>query len=83
MGQYFRPFMYSSISNKMQRYAMVFIAINALHVSGGSSAHHQKLKTVYTASVIQLFLLPTAIVFELEQLAHDSGRKQMNGGGTA
>jgi len=28
---------------------MVFITINALHVPGGSSAHHQELKTVYTA----------------------------------
>jgi hypothetical protein len=36
----------------MQRYAMIFITINALHVSGGSSAHHQELKTVYTASGI-------------------------------
>ena len=35
--------MYSSITNKMQRYTMVFITINALHVSGGSSAHHQEL----------------------------------------
>ena len=25
---------------------------NALHVSGGSSTHHQELKTVYTASGI-------------------------------
>jgi hypothetical protein len=38
--------MYSSITNKMQRYTMVFITINALHLSGGSSAHHQELKTV-------------------------------------
>ena len=29
---------------------MVFITINALHVSGGCFAHHQDLKTVYTAS---------------------------------
>ena len=36
----------------MQRYIVVFITINALHVSGGSSAHHQELKTVYTASGI-------------------------------
>jgi hypothetical protein len=28
---------------------MIFITMNALHVSGGSSAHHQELKTVYTA----------------------------------
>ena len=40
---------YLSITNKMQRYTMVFITINTLHVSGGSSAHHQELKTVYTA----------------------------------
>jgi hypothetical protein len=31
---------------------MVFITINALHVSGGSFAHHQELKTVYIASDI-------------------------------
>ena len=42
-------FMYSSLTNKMQRYTILFITINALHVSGGSSAHHQELKTVYTA----------------------------------
>jgi hypothetical protein len=24
---------------------MVFINVNAIHVSGGSSAHHQELKT--------------------------------------
>jgi len=28
---------------------MVFVTINVLHVSGGSSAHHQELKTLYTA----------------------------------
>ena len=39
-------------TNKMQRYTMVFITICALHVSGGSFAHHQELKTVYTASGI-------------------------------
>jgi hypothetical protein len=36
----------------MQRYTMVFITIIALHVSVGSSAHHQELKTVYTVSGI-------------------------------
>jgi ribosome biogenesis protein Tsr3 len=35
--------MYSSITNKKQRYTVVFIALNALHFSGGSSAHHQEL----------------------------------------
>jgi hypothetical protein len=28
----------------MQRYTIFFIAVNALHVSGGFSAHHQELK---------------------------------------
>jgi len=36
----------------MQRYTIVFITINAVHVSGVFSAHHQELKTVYTASGI-------------------------------
>jgi hypothetical protein len=44
--------LYSSITNKMKCYTIVFIAINALHVSGGSSAHHQELKIVYTTSGI-------------------------------
>jgi hypothetical protein len=43
---------YSSITNKIQRYTTVFIIINAVRVSGGSSAHHQELKTIYTASSI-------------------------------
>jgi len=34
----------SSITNKMQRYAVFFIAANAVHVSDGFSAHHQELK---------------------------------------
>jgi hypothetical protein len=28
----------------MQRYTIIFIALTALHVSGGFSAHHQELK---------------------------------------
>jgi hypothetical protein len=33
-----------SITNKMQRCTIFFIAVNALQVSGGFSAHHQELK---------------------------------------
>jgi hypothetical protein len=44
--------MYLSITNKTQRYTVVFITINARHISGRSSARHQELKTVYTASGI-------------------------------
>jgi hypothetical protein len=31
-------------ANKMQRYTTFFIIVNALHVSGGFSAHHQDFK---------------------------------------
>ena len=40
------------ITSKTQRYTIVFITVNALHVSGGFSAHHRELKTVHTASGI-------------------------------
>jgi hypothetical protein len=60
----------------MQRYTVVFITIIALYVSGGSSAHHQELKLYIQQRVfVELFLLLTAIVGEL-QLIHDSGKKQ-------
>ena len=35
----------------MQRYTTFFITVNALHVSGGFSAHHHELKTVHTSAV--------------------------------
>jgi len=47
----------------MQRYTIFFIAVNAVHVSGGFSAHHQELKTVHIASAIcqASLLLPLAV----------------------
>jgi hypothetical protein len=53
-----------SITNKMQRCTIFFIAVNALHVSGSFSAHHQELKTVHTASGIcqACLLLPLALL---------------------
>ena len=41
-----------SITNEMQRYTVFFVDVNALHVSGGFSVHHQEIKTVHTASGI-------------------------------
>jgi len=32
----------------MQRYTIFFTTVNALHVSGSFSAHHQELKKLYT-----------------------------------
>jgi hypothetical protein len=40
------------ITNKMQCNTVFFIAVKALHVSGGFSTHHQEFKTVNTASGI-------------------------------
>jgi len=39
-------------ANKTQRFIYLFIFTDALHVSGGSSAHHQEHITVHTASGI-------------------------------
>jgi hypothetical protein len=44
-----------SITNKMQRYTAFFIAVDALHVSGGFSAHHQGLK-LYTQHLVYVKL---------------------------
>jgi hypothetical protein len=46
----------------MQRYAMFFIVVSALHVSGGFSAHHQELKncTCSIGSCQTCVLLPLA-----------------------
>jgi hypothetical protein len=46
----------------MQRYTIFFIAVNALHVSGGFYAHHQELKTVHTQHRVYVKLLPPLVV---------------------
>jgi hypothetical protein len=43
----------------MQRYTILFIAVNALHVSGGFSTHHQKLN---------LYKLPTTLAVTASKL---------------
>jgi hypothetical protein len=51
-----------STTNKMQRYTIFFITLDALHVSGGFSAHHQELKNC-THSIwymLGFLLLPLA-----------------------
>ena len=49
----------SNITNKMQRYTIFFITVNAVHVSGGFSAHHQELKNC-THSIRYMSSLVTA-----------------------
>ena len=56
---------------------MFFIIINALHVSGGPSAHHQELIKLYVQPwYCHALPLATAGVDGLEQPIHTSGRQQ-------
>jgi hypothetical protein len=51
----------------MQRYTIFFISVNALHVSGGFSAHHQELKnSKYSIGYMSSLLAATANVGELK-----------------
>jgi len=51
----------------MQRYTIFFITVNALHVSGGFSAHHQRLKNcTHSFWFMSSLLAATARVGELE-----------------
>jgi hypothetical protein len=55
----------------MQRYNIFFIIVNAVHVSGCFSAHHQELKTcTHSIGYVPSLLAATASVGELEQLTH-------------
>ena len=56
------------ISNKMQRYTVYLYLETALHVSGGTSTHHQEGIQLYLQHLIFVtpVLLSAAIVEELE-----------------
>jgi len=57
----------------MKRYTIFFIIVNALHVSGGFSAHHQQLKNcTHSIGYMTSFLAAAASVSEME-LTHASG----------
>ena len=57
----------------MQRYTIFYITVNALHVSGGFSAHHQELKNYkHSIGYMSSLLATTASVVELE-LTHARG----------
>ena len=60
-------------TNKMQSYMIFFITIDAVHVSGGFSAHHQKLKNCTHGNwYMPSLLVATTSVGEF-QLTHTSG----------
>jgi hypothetical protein len=44
-----------SVTNKMQRYKIFFIAVEAVRVSGGFSTHHRELK-LYTQHLVYVML---------------------------
>jgi hypothetical protein len=58
-----------SISNKKQRYTVYLYLETALHVSGGTSTHHQERIKLYLQHLVFVttpLLLSAAIVEELE-----------------
>jgi hypothetical protein len=58
-----------SISNKMQRYTVYLYLQTALHISGGTSTHHQERIQLYLQHLVFVatpLLLSAAIVDELE-----------------
>jgi hypothetical protein len=56
------------ICNKKQRYTVYLYLETALHVSGGTSTHHQELMQLYLQYLVFVtpLLLSAAIVEELE-----------------
>jgi hypothetical protein len=64
-----------SISNKMQRHTVYLYLETALHVSGGTSTHHQERIQLYLQHLVCVTpLLLSAAHSNLFQLFHDSGR---------
>ena len=59
---------FQHISNKMQRYTVYLYLETALHVSGGTSTHHQGRIQMYLQHLVFVtpLLLSAAIVEELE-----------------
>ena len=62
--------LFQCISNTMQRYTVYLYLETALHVSGGTSTHHQERIQLYLQHMVFVtsLLLSAAIVEELEQV---------------
>ena len=56
------------ISNKLQLYTVYLCLETALHISGGTSTHHQERIQLYLQHLVFVtpLLLPAAIVEEME-----------------
>jgi hypothetical protein len=61
-------FQYTRISNKMQRYTLYLYLETALHVSGGTSIHHQERIQLYLQHMLFVtqLLLSATFAEELE-----------------
>jgi hypothetical protein len=68
MGELLTVFQYTRISNKMQRYTVFLYLGTALHVSGGTSTHHQERLHLHLQHLVFVtpLLLSAAFVEELE-----------------
>jgi hypothetical protein len=60
-------FQYTCISNKMQRYTVYLYLETAVHVSDGTSTHHQERKQLYLQHLVYVtpLLLSAAIVHHI------------------
>jgi hypothetical protein len=74
MGPYIVS-IFQYISHKMQSYTVYSYLETALHVSGGTSTHHQERIKLYLQHLVFVtpLLLPAVIVEELFQPFHDKG----------
>ena len=61
-GSMYRKYTFQYISNKMQRYTVYLYLETALHVSGGTSTHHQERIKLYLQHLVFVrpLLLPAA-----------------------
>jgi hypothetical protein len=68
MGELLTVFQYTRISNKMQSPTVYLYLETALHVSGGTSTHHQECIQLYLQHLVFVtpLLLSAAIVEQLE-----------------
>jgi uncharacterized membrane protein len=61
------------ITNKIQRFIIFFITVNALHVSGGFYAHHQELKnSTHSIGYMSILLAATAFLVILKKYINDA-----------
>jgi hypothetical protein len=77
MGELLTVFQYTRLSNKRQRYTVYLYLEIAVHVSGGTSTHHQERIQLYLQHLVFVTPFECAVGGAYSnrfQLFHDSGR---------